>query len=181
MAKDTPREKLVTPDGGIAIYPRLNKPDTKFDKEGVYKVSLRYDPGVPAVAAMVAKVEAFAEANGTKVGPNAIADEADDAGNPTGMIVIKFKVHAEWPDGTSRKPAIVDRNKVPVTDVVGSGSVLRVSGEMSIYEGFGGGVTLMPKAIQVQGMVAWNPGVDDFDDMGDDDEGSDDDSSEPEF
>lgn len=35
--------KVVTPKG-IAIYPKLNKPDTKFDKDGVYETKLKFEP-----------------------------------------------------------------------------------------------------------------------------------------
>ena len=31
-------------DVGKAIYPHLNKPDTRFQKEGVYKVTLELTP-----------------------------------------------------------------------------------------------------------------------------------------
>lgn len=44
MAKsDTPSLNIITPKG-VAVYPKLNKPDTKFDADGVYEVKLRLDP-----------------------------------------------------------------------------------------------------------------------------------------
>jgi hypothetical protein len=165
MAKAV-RAKLVTPVG-VAVYPRLNKPDTKFDNEGVYKVTLRLDPNDADVAAMVAKMEAFMAENGLAGKANGMKDEADDNGVPTGMLLMNFKVKAMWPDGTSRKPAIVDAGKQPTEANVGGGSLIRISGEMSTYDGFGGGISLSPKAIQVVKLVTWNAGVDDFDMEGD--------------
>ena len=165
MAKAV-RAKIVTPVG-VAVYPRLNKPDTKFDAEGVYKVTVRLDPNEPAVATFMEKVEAFADENGLKGKNNGIKDEADDNGVPTGMLLVNFKVKASWPDGTSRKPAIVNATKNELTANVGGGSVIRVSGEMSTYDGFGGGISLSPKAVQVIELKTWNAGVDDFDVEGD--------------
>jgi len=165
MAKAV-RAKIVTPIG-VAVYPRLNRPDTKFDAEGVYKVTIRLDPSLPEVAAFVAKVEAFGNENSLGGKANGIKDEANDEGEPTGMLLASFKVQASWPDGTSRKPTVVDAMKQELTANVGCGSVIRISGEMSTYDGFGGGVSLSPKAVQVIELKTWNAGVDDFDVEGD--------------
>jgi hypothetical protein len=172
----------VTPKG-VAVYPRLNKPDTKFDAEGVYKVDLRLDPCDPGVDEFVAKVEAFAAENNLTGKKNGIKHEAADNGEPTGMLLVHFKVKATWPDGTSRKPAVVDAGKTELTANVGGGSIIRISGEMSTYEGFGGGISLSPKAVQVLELKTWNAGVDDFDDesVPSDDMPSDDGDDEPEF
>ena len=167
MAKQkTPTLNFVTPLG-VAVYPRLNKPDTKFDAEGVYKVNLRLDPTDEAVSKLLEKLTDFGKANnGIKNLP--WVDEADDDGKPTGYILLKLKVKAFWPakDGQpaqSRKPAIVDGGKNPITETVGGGSVIRVSGEARPYEGFGGGVSLAPLAVQVKELVVYKRGVDDFD------------------
>ena len=187
MAEKTPRAKFAKPiPSGVALYPRLNKPDTKFDAEGVYKVDVRYDPSDPEVATWFEALKKFAikhDKNPANVG---VKHEAGDDGAPTGMLIAKFKTAALWPDGTSRKPAIVDSRKQPLTEIVGGGSILRVNGDMSIYDGFGGGVTLGIKAVQVLKLVPYIAGVDDFNDEGDDDDdrGVNDDfdgSPEPEF
>jgi len=168
MAKAV-RQKSVSPKGK-AVYPRLNKPDTKFDADGVYKTGLRLDPNEPLAAAMLAEMEAFAAAN--NVGPGRpYKDEADDKGVPTGMVIMNYKVAAKGPDrdgkiGESRQPAIVDAGKKPVVGNGGGGSTLRISGQMSTYDGFGGGISLSPVAVQVLDLQTWNAGVDDFDDEG---------------
>jgi hypothetical protein len=166
MAKSV-REKIVSP-AGIAVYPRLNKPDTKFDAVGEFKTGLKLDPSDPAAKAFLDKMEAFAAANGITKGLP-WKDEAGDNGEPTGMVIVKYKVKAFWPakDGNppeSRKPAVVDAGKQILTANVGGGSTIRISGEMATYDGFGGGVSLQPKAIQVLDLQTWNAGVEDFDD-----------------
>jgi hypothetical protein len=169
MAKPV-RAKIVSPKG-VAVYPRLNKPDTKFDAEGVYKVSLRLDPNDAEVASYLATIESFGAENDKKKMP--FKHEADDKGVPTGMVLVNYKVAAKWPDkdgqiGDSRKPAVVDAGKNELTANVGGGSVIRISGQMSTYDGFGGGISLSPLAVQVLELKTWNAGVDDFDDESDD-------------
>lgn len=163
MAKAV-RAKIVSPEG-IAVYPRLNKPDTKFDVDGVYKTGLRIDPSAPDGARFLAKIKEFGAANKKTKMP--WKDEANDDGEPTGMVVVNFKVAAKWPDkdgqiGESRKPALVDAGKNTLTTNVGGGSTIRISGQMSTYDGFGGGVNLTPIAVQVKDLKTWNAGVDDF-------------------
>ena len=185
MAKAV-REKIVSPKG-VAVYPRLNKPDTKFDADGVYKTGLRVDPNDPQAAAFLKKMEDFGAANGKTKMP--FKDEAGDDGAPTGMVIVNYKVAAKWPDrdgevGESRKPALVDAGKNSITANVGGGSVLRISGQMSTYDGFGGGVSLSPIAVQVLDLKSWNAGVDDFEDEAEpvsDGVGSSDGDDEPEF
>ncbi len=176
MAKAV-RAKIVTP-AGVAVYPRLNKPDTKFDPVGVYKVNLRLPEGDAATSELIAKIEGFGQENGKKKLP--FEYETGDDGQPTGNVIFKFKVKAEWPDGSSRKPALVDAMKNELSANVGGGSIIRISGEMATYDGFGGGVSMSPKAIQVIELKTWNAGVDDFDVEGDEPVTSDGDD-EPEF
>lgn len=178
MAKAA-RAKIVSPKG-VAVYPRLNKADTKFDAEGVFKTGLRVDPSDPASAEFLEKIKAFGAEHGRKKMP--FKDEAGDDGAPTGMVIVNYKVKAMWPDGSSRKPAVVDAAKQELMANVGGGSIIRISGEMVEYEGFGGGVTLVPKAVQVIELKTWNAGVDDFDIEGEPQAAGDfDGDDEPEF
>ncbi len=161
MAKAV-RTRMVTPKG-IAVFPRLDKPDTKFDAEGVYKTGLRLDPSEPGVAEFISKLEEFAAANGKPTDKVGIKDESDDSGQPTGMVIFNLKVKAKWPNGDSRKPTIVDAAKQPFTGNVGGGSLIRISFEAATYDGFGGGVSCAPLAVQVLEAKSWSKGVDDFD------------------
>jgi hypothetical protein len=47
---------IVSPKG-IAVWPRLNQPDTKFVAEGEYSVKLKLDSSDEKVAAFLAKIE----------------------------------------------------------------------------------------------------------------------------
>lgn len=160
MAKAV-RARFVTPKG-VAVFPRLDKPDTKFDAEGVYKTGLRLDPSDPEVAEFIHKLTAFAQANGKPIDKVGLKDESDDSGQPTGMVILNLKVKAKWPNGESRKPTIVDAGKQPFEGNVGGGSLIRISFEAATYDGFGGGVSCAPLAVQVLEAKTWSKGVDDF-------------------
>lgn len=130
MAKQNDRLelKVVTPRG-VAIYPKLNTPDTKFDAAGVYETKLRIDPaaedGVLGKAkatwseikdAVAAQQEEFLAAKKAELmkGDGKAKNKAksieslewgaepdvDDEGNETGLLVIKAKMKAS---GTSKK------------------------------------------------------------------------------
>lgn len=91
MAQD--KEQIVTPIGE-AVYPHLHKPDTKFNKNGVYKTSVRFtgeaaefmrdllDP--PADEAYAAGLKKYVERSLDKI-----------SGRPTKKAVAKFKKEAK--------------------------------------------------------------------------------------
>lgn len=157
------RTRLASPRG-TAVFPSLNTPDTKFDAVGVYSTGLRLDKSDPDAQAFLASIEEFAAKHVGEKAKMPIKDETDDAGNPKGTVIVNFKVKAVWPkSGESRQPTLVDGAKKPFEGSVGGGSVIRVAAEMSTYEGFGGGVTLAPLAVQVIEARSYSPALDAFD------------------
>lgn len=126
--------KRVTPKG-VAIYPRLNTPDDKFNKAGQYKVKLAIDGDDEGLAKLREEVEALIDIkydeviaeiteNLTKQGKKGLikktteavskvspfaAEEDDETGEETGRVLINAKMTAS---GTgkkgpwTRKPAI---------------------------------------------------------------------------
>lgn len=129
MADKKPQHEKFTTPRGIAKYPRLNEPDTKFDAEGVYTTKLVL-PGelaqpvidkLKAVAAVALKdaktqLEAeLAEAKGEKKGKlkkqRAELKQADmpfkpvfdDDGNETGSFEFNFKMKAKRTDKKTQK------------------------------------------------------------------------------
>lgn len=107
----------------VAIYPKLNEPDTKFDSDGVYETKLKFDPdGAVCVVGkkdvswedFKAQVEAMRDAYlaATKkklmagdgkakqkaktidVVPFGEDPDLDDEGEETGLIVVKAKMKA---------------------------------------------------------------------------------------
>ena len=160
MAKEK-NQRLITPRGR-AIYPYLNRPDTKFNEDGEYKVKL----AVPAKLAedLVQQIDALAkkafdEAKADK--KNKKVKEADlpyQYNEETDEFTFSFKMKAtgkskktgeEW----TQKPAIFDSKGKPCEAGirVGGGSILRVSFEMIPFFTtlVGAGVSLRMRAVQV--------------------------------
>ena len=146
--------KFTTPKG-IAQYPWLSKPDTKFSEEGVYKVDLII-PKAEAIPLLKQINEVFAE-NVDKQTKNAKGkdikkanppyfEELDDAGQPTGNVILKFKSKAAY------KPAIFDAKGIPMIDSnIWGGSELKINGSIAPYYTtlIGAGVALRLRAVQV--------------------------------
>ncbi len=164
MTAPKQKRKPVTTPKGRAEYPRLDKPDTKFVTEGVYKIDLC----IPAADAAGLKnnidevhAEAIALANAElkekgKKGP------AKENGLPyeeraDGTIVFKFKTNASGKDPKTGetfeiRPALFDRagTPLPAGTRVGGGSLCRVSFiPLPYVKPLGSGVTLRLSAVQV--------------------------------
>ena len=145
---------FTTPQG-IAQYPWLSKPDTKFSEEGDYKVNLIL-PKAEAIPLLKQINEVFAEnvdketkkAKGKdikKANPPYF-EELDDAGQPTGNVILKFKSKAAY------KPAIFDAKGIPMIDSnIWGGSELKINGSVAPYYTalIGAGVALRLRAVQV--------------------------------
>jgi len=145
---------FTTPQG-IAQYPWLSKPDTKFSEEGDYKVNLIL-PKVEAIPLLKQINEVFAEnvdketkkAKGKdiKKASPPYFEELDDAGQPTGNVILKFKSKAAY------KPAIFDAKGIPMIDSnIWGGSELKINGSIAPYYTslIGAGVALRLRAVQV--------------------------------
>jgi hypothetical protein len=114
-------EKFTSPEG-VAGFPWLNKPDTKFKPEGEYKTTLVMDED--EAKPMIERIEALIEAQlvtaqeevasnpklkasllkankmdkktGELVITRPYAEKLDDQGNPTGKIEFTFKMKASF-------------------------------------------------------------------------------------
>ena len=148
-------EKLIqfTTPKGIAQYPWLSKPDTKFNEEGVYKVDLII-PKADAIPVLKQINEVFAEnvdketkrAKGQDVvkAKPPYWEELDDAKQPTGNVVLRLK--------SKYKPAVFDAKGIPMVDSsIWGGSELKVNGTIAPYftSIIGAGVSLRLSAVQV--------------------------------
>ncbi|GJE18730.1 hypothetical protein [Methylobacterium marchantiae] len=105
MAQPTKRQYQFSPFGE-AIHPWVNKPDTKFNDDGVYKMGLRVsgDDAIKLAAEIRAASEAYLEEVTAEMTPGErkkwtlyvpFKEEEDDNGNPTGAIVFDFKQNAK--------------------------------------------------------------------------------------
>ncbi|MFN3573651.1 MAG: hypothetical protein ACK4TR_09000 [Phenylobacterium sp.] len=166
---------------GIAVYPKLNEPDTKYDKDGVYEVKLTFeDPNEPQVQAMVARIErerdAYFDAKVADLkaeGKGAAAKQLKKAdilkpeldretGDETGRYYIKAKMKASGtrPDGKpwTQQPTYFSASgsKLNNPPRIGGGSVLKLGVALSPYvieSSKEVGVTLRLRAVQIISLV----------------------------
>ena len=145
---------FTTPQG-VAQYPWLSKPDTKFSEEGDYKVNLILSKQ-DAIPILKQINEVYAEnyekelkkAKGAEIkkAPPPYLEELNETGEPTGNIILKFKSKAAY------KPAIFDAKGIPMIDSnIWGGSEIKINGSAAPYFTplIGAGVSLRLRAVQV--------------------------------
>jgi len=161
--------KSFTTAKGVAYYPYISAPDTKFDEQGHYKVNLCLpkEDAKPVTdliqAEILAGIKALKESKPNKTikqAPLPFSDELDEeTGEPTGNVIIKFKSKAAY------KPAVFDAKgqMMPKHNIYG-GSVIKVNGGCAFYESpsVGAGVTLRLRAVQVIEYVEGSSGAGKF-------------------
>lgn len=161
--------RYTTP-AGIAQYPYLTKPDTKFNPDGEYKISLEI-PGAAAqdivtfldeqFAASVAKAKK--ENAGKKIKEGDVPYSVDeDSGKVTVRFKLKAKVTPKQGDPFEQRPAIFDAKGKPLQDAkIGGGSKVKVAYELVPYYTAiaGAGVSLRLKAVQVIDLVEFSGGA----------------------
>lgn len=169
MAGDTKREKAprLTMPKGVAIFPWLNRADTKYKPAGEYRVKVRYQR--EDVEEIITKLDelkekALAEAKknpknkGKKVRDNDYyTTVVDDNGDETGEVEFSFKRLAAGTrkDGTkwTAKPDLFgpDGKKLDADVLIFGGSVIRVSFEVVPYDtpAAGAGISLRLMAVKV--------------------------------
>mgnify|MGYP000330087498 FL=1 len=159
---------VFTTPKGIAAYPWLSKPDTKFSEEGDYKVNLilTKEDAAPIIEQIN---EVFAENVKAEIKKNKgkevktsnppYMNELDADGNPTGNIIFKFKSKAAY------KPAIFDaQGTVMLESNIWAGSEIKVNGSIGPYFTplIGAGVALRLRAVQVIQYVEGGTGPERF-------------------
>lgn len=148
----------ITTPAGIAVYPKIEKPDTKFNADGVYSIDLDLDG--PAAEELIGKL--------TKVADESYAAECKAKGKKAlkrsdmpwkmvddGKTRFKFKLKAKGGSGEKmwdQKPALFDAKGSPVKDLnVGSGSIVKVAFDVVPYftAMVGQGISLRLRAVQI--------------------------------
>lgn len=180
MVKQSRPKPIVTP-AGAAVYPHINRPDTKFKAEGEFHTKLRIpaDKAKDLVRLIDARMEEAkklpelvkARKNNPKkpIPENTpysmVVDE--ETGEETGDVEFTFKSKAsgvskktgkEW----SRKVKLFDAKKKPVTEDVWGGSTIKVAFVPSVYfinAKVGYGVKLNLEAVQVIDLVTGSGGT----------------------
>lgn len=165
--------KIVSPEG-VSKYAWLTKPDTKFDKDGHYKVNLvvptdKASSLIKQIDEEIKKsVEIAKEKNKGKAVKQANApyeEQLDDEGKPTGNTVFKFKRKAQIISADGKvipfKVALFDSSGKPLIDAnVWSGSEMKVSAELVHWftAMAGAGVSLRLRAVQITKLVEGGAG-----------------------
>lgn len=166
------RKLLVSPIG-LAKYPRLNEPDTKFDDDGVYKITLELTEAeaAPLVEAIhegqkeAVKLAKEQVKSGKKI---KLADLPYAENEETGKIEVSFKRKAKGKkkDGTvfETHVALFDRhgNRLdPKGPIIGGGSRIAVSYEINPFyvAALGAGVSLRLYAVMVYDLVEYQGGT----------------------
>jgi hypothetical protein len=165
--------KVVSPEG-VSQYAWLTQPDTKFDKDGHYKVNLVVPTDKASAlikqidAEMQESVRIAKEKNSGKKIKLANApyeEELDDKGKPTGNTIFKFKRKAQIISADGKvipfKVAIFDSSGKPLTDTnVWSGSQMKASAELVHWftAMAGAGVSLRLRAVQITKLVEGGSG-----------------------
>jgi hypothetical protein len=181
MAKS--KYQQVTTPKGVALYPWLNKPDSKFKAEGEYKMTLRL-PASEKRDALVATLEAALEA-GYKAQVAELAKDpknkgkkvkrsedlqwkpvVDDNGDETGEIDFKFKMKASGTkkDGSpwTMAPKLFDAANAPFdrSRAIYGGSTVSVAFEIFPWytPKFGFGIQLRLNAVKIYTLVEGSGG-----------------------
>ena len=147
--------KTFTTAKGIAYYPYISAPDTKFDEQGHYKVNLclSEEDAQPVIElikqSVVEGIKALKKDKPNteiKQAPLPFSKEVDEDGDPTGNVIIKFKSKAAY------KPAVFDSkgNMMTNSNIYG-GSEIKVNGSCAFYHTamLGAGVSLRLRAVQI--------------------------------
>ena len=168
MAQNT-QIKIVTPRG-IAVYPWLNRPDTKFSPDGDFKVTLKVEAkeAAPLIEKLDEALTKYQEQQAKvdpKIGRYSITppyeEELDDQGNLTGNYLFKFKqkakIHTKDGRVIDMKVALVDASRAPTSVNVGGGSEIKIAATvfpyaMSTTKSIG--LSLRPSAVQILSLVS---------------------------
>jgi len=166
MAEKKAANKTYTTPKGIAVFPWVNKPDTKFNPEGTYSIKLKLptdDAKTQELIALIDKAMADAAAEAKKENPKKqikSADapykpEYDDNGDETGNTLFTFKLKAKVKSKSgevfSQRPKLFDAKGKAVTANLGGGSIVKVAFAIAPFYAptLGAGVTLRLYAVQI--------------------------------
>ena len=159
----------LTTGKGIALYPWLFTPDTKFSTEGTYSLTLQ--TSVEDGAALRDQLQNMLDENikditkttgkkPSKVFNLPVKEAEDKEGNPCLQFKFKMKPSFTGRDGqpVSQRPFVIDAKKNVLTaeHKVGHGSEVKVNFTASPYSvAAGSGVACRLVGVQVLNLVAW--------------------------
>lgn len=130
------KDKVLVTPVGTAIYPRLNTPDTAFDSDGVYNVSLGLtkDEAVLLEGEIKKVADEFAEGKPIDMSQVKLTEDKD-----SGLFLLKAKTKAKFknPEGKmeDRKLQIFNKFNEPVTDFVRHGAKIALRLKLVPFKG----------------------------------------------
>jgi len=144
---------------GIAVYPALNTPDTKFHDLGMYKADVRVSLE-DAKPHMDRLSKLFKEWTGKELKPaktNLWKFEESDDGERTGNVIFQCKVKnvmTKKGDVWDRKPKQYDTQNNVINEQVWGGTEYVVGAEVYTWTaGADKGMSLQPVAVQIIDLV----------------------------
>ena len=144
---------------GKAIYPHLNKPDARFQKEGVYKVTLELSPVnaknlLKHIDDGIKLATKDSKSNKTAQLPY----KTDENGNMQFNFKCKASGVSKTGQNWEQKPKVFDSKGTPISKdiLVWGGTTMKVAYEIIPYSNnmLGSGVSLRLKAVQVHELVS---------------------------
>jgi hypothetical protein len=166
--------KIVSPKG-IAVYPWLNRPDTKFSADGDFKVTLKVSaaeasPLIQKLDDIISDYQEKQTQADPKLARYSVSppyeEEMDDQGNLTGNYLFKFKqkakIHTKDGRTIDMKVALVDASRTPTTVNIGGGSEIKIAATVSPYAMSTTktiGLSLRPSAVQIISLVSGGSNV----------------------
>jgi hypothetical protein len=162
--------RFVTPTG-VAQYPHLTKPDTKFNPDGEYKVSLELDAhAAEEIVSFLDEQFEQAVASAKKENPGKKIKEGDvpySVNEENGKVTVRFKLKAKVTpkkgEPWDQKVAIFDAKGQPITGEIkiGGGTKMKVSYELVPYYTAiaGAGISLRVRAVQIIELVEYGSGA----------------------
>ena len=147
----------ITPVG-TAAWPWLNKPDTRFDADGVYQVKMIFNKkDIKPIQTIVDPLM-----DGGKHHP--IKPEMDDDGSPTGNYIVQFKMKARVKtkngEAFTQKPVLLDTLGNRGIDQVGAGSKLKIAYQAIPFNQGAGGVTMRMQKVRIIDLVEYQDKID---------------------
>ena len=157
------KENTVSPKG-VLVYPHLNKPDIKFDKDGVWRASLRLnkEDAKPIIEMITLAIEENADNETKKRNKTIKIANPPFSEDEDGNFVFNFKLKSsgirqngeKW----SQKPVLYDSKGNlfdPQNNIIWGGSQAKVAFQTIPYfvGAVGAGVSLRLKAVQIIELV----------------------------
>ncbi len=157
----------ITTPVGIARYPHLNRPDTKYKEEGEYKVNLEMSS--EDAESFIKQIETifgeFLSEKKRELKKDKLKLHDAPWQENDGQTILKLRVKAigkskKTGETFSRTPKLFNASGEEITDNIGGGSKLKVAVVPYCWytASLGAGITLQPKAVQVLDLVTWGDG-----------------------